>query len=442
VRQLPIVAIVGRPNVGKSSLFNRLVRKRTAIVEELPGVTRDRIYADVEWQGKIFTLVDTGGLEFLNTTELLDEVRLQVERAIEQADLILFVVDGRRGITALDDEVAQALRRFNRKMLLVVNKIDNPEQLDDVYEFYNFGFGEPMAVSAEHGKGTGDLLDLVVETIDAPNRDEIATEAIKVAIVGKPNVGKSSLVNKLLGEDRVIVADMPGTTRDAIDIYWRHDDQGYILIDTAGMRRKAKVKENVEYYSVKRGLDAVDRSDVSILVVDAEELITEQDKKIAGYIHEAGKASIVLVNKWDLPEKETNTMQEYTESILEQLAFMSYVPVVFASAKTGQRLAKLPEKIKEVESNWRKRVPTGVLNRIISDAMAIHTPRAEKGRKLRVYYVTQTSAAPPTFVFFVNDSKLLHYSYERYLENIIRETFDFEGTPIRLVFKNKRGEDE
>ena len=434
----PIVAIVGRPNVGKSMLFNKLTGRRMAIVEDTPGVTRDRIYGDCEWCGRSFLLVDTGGIEPGTDNDMLKFMRRQAEIAIQTANVIVMVVDVTVGLTAADAEVATMLKRSKKPVVLAVNKCDqtggvNPE----AYEFYGLGLGEPIEVSAIHGHGTGDLLDACIEKIDWENRTEYPEEYTKVAVIGKPNVGKSSLINYLAGEERVIVSDIAGTTRDATDTVIENEYGKYIFIDTAGIRRKAKVEDAIERYSVLRSYMAVDRCDVAIILIDAVEGFSEQDSKIAGYAHEQGKACIVCVNKWDAVEKDDRTMKEYTDKLKVDFSFMSYVPFLFISAKTGQRVDKMFPLINTVAANARLRIPTGRLNDLLSYATARVQPPSDKGKRLKIYYMTQASTQPPTFVCFCNSAELFHFSYQRYLENQIRETYDLTGTPIRMMIRER-----
>ncbi len=438
----PIVAVVGRPNVGKSTLFNKITGKRISIVEDTPGITRDRIYADAEWCGHNFTLIDTGGIEPAGTDVILSQMREQANMAIDMADVILFMVNVKDGMTSTDKEVAAMLQKCGRPVLLVCNKVDNPGNPPmELYEFYNLGIGDPYPVSSIHGLGVGDLLDEVVAKFPEDTNDAEEEDVIHVAIVGKPNAGKSSLVNRILGENRVIVSDIAGTTRDAIDSNYEKDGQKYVLIDTAGMRKRGKINENVERYSVVRALSAVDRADVCLIMIDAEEGITEQDSKIAGYVHEQGKASIVVVNKWDLVDKETNTMKNFQLRVKEGLNFMMYAPSVYISAKTGQRVDTLFDMIKDVLAENTKRVSTGVLNDVINEAIAMVQPPSDKGKRLKIYYATQASIKPPTFVLFVNNAELAHYSYVRYLENQLRAKFGFEGTPVKFIIREKNRKD-
>ena len=436
----PIFAIVGRPNVGKSTLFNKIIGQRISIVEDTPGVTRDRIFADGEWSGKKFTLIDTSGIEPKNDSEILTEMRNQANLAIEMADVVIFMVDIKDGLTAADADVAAMLQKSKKPVVLVCNKSDSPGDVPmEYYEFFNLGLDEPVAVSSIHGLGVGDLLDKVYSYVDFSKTDEIEEDIIKVAVIGKPNVGKSSLINTILGEKRVIVSNVAGTTRDAIDTYYERDGQKYLFVDTAGMRKKGKIEENIERYSVIRSLAAIDRCDVVLVVIDATEGVTEQDSKIAGYAHNAGKASIVVVNKWDLVEKETNTMKNFKNDVLNGLPFMQYAPSEFVSAKTGLRLNKLFELIKFVNAQNAVRIPTGVLNDVLNDATSMVQPPSDKGRRLKIYYITQASTRPPTFILFVNDKELAHFSYVRYIENKIREAFNLNGTPVKFIIR-ERGE--
>ena len=436
----PIIAVVGRPNVGKSTLFNKLSGQRLAIVEDTPGVTRDRIYAPCEWLGKEVMLVDTGGIEPYSNDVILSQMRRQAQLAIESADVTILVTDLRSGVTATDQEVANMLLKSGKPVVLCVNKCDQIGDLPaDFYEFYNLGLGDPIPVSAVHGHGTGDLLDAAFSHIDFDQTEEYDEEVIKVAIIGKPNVGKSSLVNRMAGEERVIVSDIAGTTRDATDSYLENEHGRFVLIDTAGIRRKAKVEEAIERYSVLRSYMAVDRADVCLIVIDATEGFTEQDSKVAGYAHEQGKASIVVVNKWDAVEKTDKTMDEYRKKLEEDFSFMSYVPFLFISAKTGQRVDKLYDLIRQVNEQNCRRITTGMLNDMLGYATARVQPPSDKGKRLKIYYMTQSATQPPTFVAFCNRSELFHFSYQRYLENQIRETFGLNGTPIRMVVR-ERGE--
>lgn len=438
----PIVAIVGRPNVGKSTLFNYIGKNRLSIVEDMPGVTRDRIYMDAEWLGREFTMIDTGGIEFETNDKILTAMRNQAKLAIDEADVIMFIVDGKTGMTSADNEVAIILRNTRKPVLLVVNKVDNMKNEADIYEFYNLGLGDPIAISATNALNIGDMLDRLVENMPQEHTEQEDNDQIKVAVIGRPNVGKSSLVNSIIGEERVIVSDIPGTTRDAIDTHFTKDGQAYVLIDTAGMRRKAKIDMPVERYSVIRSLRAVDRCDVVLMVINAEEGVTEQDKKIAGYAHEAGKASVIVVNKWDLIEKDGKTSLKFTETIREELGFMQYSPVLFTSALTKQRVHRVTELIKYVAEQHSMRVATSVLNQVVEDATAINPPPSERGRRLKIYFTTQPDVKPPTFIFFVNDPEIMHFSYLRFLENRLREAFGFEGTPLKLVVRGRKEKDE
>ncbi len=433
----PVVAIVGRPNVGKSTLFNKMAGKRISIVEDHPGVTRDRIYTEVEWQGNIFTLIDTGGIEILSEDVMMRQMKVQAEVAIETAEVIVFLVDGQEGITTSDQEVANLLRRAKKKIILAVNKIDAPKFKDNVFEFYNLGLGEPMGISSGQALGLGDLLEEIVKNFPAEG-DEVYDEyTVKVAVVGKPNVGKSSLVNKILGEERVIVSDIPGTTRDAIDTPFTIEDNKYVFIDTAGMRKRGKVFENIERYSVVRSLTAIERADVCLMVIDAKEGVSEQDSKIAGYVHDQGKAVVIVVNKWDAVDKDDRTIDRFKADIKNELSFMDYAPMIFISALTGQRVHKVLELINHVSNQHAMRISTGILNDVINEAILMNQPAISGGRRLKVYYGTQVSVKPPTFALFVNEPSLIHFSYQRYLENQIRKAFSFEGTPIRFLLRKR-----
>ena len=437
----PLVAIVGRPNVGKSMLFNKLTGRRTAIVEDTPGVTRDRIYGDCDWNGREFELVDTGGIEPKTNSEMLRFMRRQAEIAIETADVIVMVCDIKTGPTAADSEIAAMLQRSKKPVILAVNKCDSTGPVNpDVFEFYSLGLGDPVPVSAFHGHGTGDLLDLCVEQFPPAVEEDEDEDVIRVAIVGKPNVGKSSLLNFILGEQRVIVSDVAGTTRDAIDSYYENDQGKYIFIDTAGMRKRARVEDSVEKFSNMRSIDAISRADVCLIMIDAGEGVTEQDTKIAGLVHQAGKAAIIVVNKWDAVKKDSKTMENYEKSVREGLSYMTYAPVLFISALTGLRVEKIFETVNAVAANNALRISTGALNSILADATARVQPPTDKGRRLKVYYITQSGVKPPTFVLFCNSAKLFHFSYQRYLENQLRAVFGFEGTPIKLIIRQK-GED-
>ncbi len=433
----PIVAIVGRPNVGKSTLFNQLAGKRISIVEDTPGVTRDRIYADSEWLNTHFTMIDTGGIEPGSQDELLQQMKYQAEIAIETADVILFIADAKEGITSTDRDVADLLRKSEKPIVLAVNKIDTQEEEANLYEFYNLAIGDPMSISASHKRGIGDMLDEIVKHFPTGGQVEDDDDVIHVAVVGKPNVGKSSLVNRLLGQERVIVSDIPGTTRDAIDTPIEIDGQKYVFIDTAGIRRKSRIDDTLERYSVIRALSAIRRCDVALIVIDSSMEVTEQDTKIAGLVHEEGKGSILVMNKWDTIEKQTNTMNQYRQRLMNDLSFMTYAPSVFISAKTGQRVERITELINYVYQQCTFRISTGVLNDCLADAIAVNEPPSDKGRRLKILYGTQVSVKPPTFVLFVNDPNLMHYSYKRYLENYFRKTFGLEGTPLHIILREK-----
>ena len=438
----PLVAIVGRPNVGKSMLFNKLVGRRLSIVEDTPGVTRDRLYAECEWRGRKFDIVDTGGIEPGTTTEILSFMRKQAEIAISHADVIVFLCDIKTGLTASDQDVANMLLRARKPVVLAVNKMDHVGMTNpDIFEFYNLGLGNPIAVSAVHGHGTGDLLDACFDYFPPEEEEEEEDDVIKVAVIGKPNVGKSSLINKILGEERVIVSDMAGTTRDAVDSYFENQDGKFLLIDTAGMRKRSKVNDQIEKFSVLRAAMAIERSDVCLIMIDAQEGVTEQDTKVAGMAHESGKACIIVVNKWDAVEKDDKTMDKMRNDIRRDLAYMTYAPIVFISALTGQRVPRLFQLIKYVDDQAATRITTGMLNSLLADATARVQPPTDKGRRLKIYYMTQAGTRPPHFVCFCNDAKLFHFSYQRYLENQIRATFGLEGTPIRLTIR-QRGDKE
>ena len=437
----PTVAIVGRPNVGKSTFFNYIVGKRISIVEDTPGVTRDRIYADANWRGMDFTLIDTGGIEPESEDIIISQMRTQADMAISIADVILFITDFKQGVTEADKEIALMLRKSKKPIVLACNKADNFGKIsDDIYEFYNLGLGDPYPVSAVNAIGIGDVLDAIYEELPKNDNNEDDSTIIKVAIIGKPNVGKSSLVNKILGENRVIVSNIAGTTRDAIDSEFENEFGKYVFIDTAGIRRKSKVTENLEKYSVMRTLLAVERADVCLLMIDANEGVTEQDAKIAGEAHEAGKGIIIVVNKWDEYEKDTNTSEQYKKDIYNKLSYLSYAPIIFISAKTGQRVNKLYELINTVADQNSMRVSTSVLNQVLNEAIAIVQPPTDKGKRLKIFYMTQASTKPPTFVVFVNDKQLFHFSYERYLVNQLRKEFVLTGTPIRIIVREKRDE--
>ena len=436
----PLIAIVGRPNVGKSHLFNKLAGRRISIVEDTPGVTRDRLYADAEWRGRTFTMVDTGGIEPSTDDEMLLFMREQARIAIDTADVIVLVTDIRTGVTAADMDVANMLLKAKKNVVLAVNKMDSTGPVDaDFYEFYNLGLGEPIAVSAVHGHGTGDLLDACFAFFPPEEEEEEDDDLVKVAVVGRPNVGKSSLVNRILREERVIVSDVAGTTRDAVDSFFENDSGRYLFIDTAGLRKKSRVEDRVEKFSAMRSRDAIERADVCLVLLDAREGVTEQDTKVAGMVHESGKACILVVNKWDLVEKETKTMDRQREEIRKALVFMPYAPIVFISALTGQRVPRLFELINYVHEQSAMRIATGMLNSLLGDATARVQPPTDKGRRLKLYYMTQTGVKPPTFIIFCNDRELFHFSYQRYIENQLRSTFGLEGTPIRLIIR-QRGE--
>ena len=440
----PLVAIIGRPNVGKSMLFNKLTGQRTSIVEDTPGVTRDRIYGDCEWCGRTFSLVDTGGIEPGTDSDMLKFMRRQAEIGIKLADAIIMVTDVRSGVTAADEDVATMLRKSGKPVALAVNKCDSVGLVNpDVYEFYSLGIGDLFETSAVHGHGTGDLLDWVLENIPDDADEEEDGDIIKVAIVGKPNVGKSSLLNRILGEERVIVSNIAGTTRDAIDSYFENETGKYCFIDTAGMRRKSKVDDAIEKYSNMRSINAIERADVCLILIDANDGVTEQDTKIAGLVHEAGKAAVIVVNKWDaVADKETNTMRDMENDVRQGLSYMLYAPVVFLSALTGQRVDRLFQVIQDVHEQNTKRITTGALNSVLADATARVQPPTDKGRRLKIYYMTQASTKPPHFVIFCNDARLFHFSYQRYLENQIREVFGLQGTPVRITIRQKGDKEE
>lgn len=432
----PQVAIVGRPNVGKSTIFNRIAGERISIVDDRPGVTRDRIYSSAEWLHHEFNIIDTGGID-IGDEPFMEQIRQQAEIAIQEADVIIFMTNGREGITAADEEVAKILFKAKKPVVLAVNKIDNPEMRDLIYDFYSLGFGEPFPISGSHGLGLGDLLDEVAKHFPDKKDNDYEDDVIKFSLIGRPNVGKSSLVNAILGEERVIVSDIPGTTRDAVDSLLTVNGQKFVIIDTAGMRKKGKVYENTEKYSVLRALKAIERSDVVLVVLNGEEGIVEQDKKIAGYAHDAGRAIVIVVNKWDAVEKDDKTMAKFEKNIREHFQFLDYAPVVFLSAKTKQRLHTLIPMIEMASENHARRVETSVLNDVIMDAVAMNPPPADKGRRLKIFYATQVAVKPPTFVVFVNDPELMHFSYERFLINRIRDAFGFEGTPIKLYVRER-----
>jgi len=433
----PTLAIVGRPNVGKSTIFNRIAGERISIVEDIPGVTRDRIYATSEWLGHEFSLIDTGGID-MGDEPFMTQIKEQAEIAIEEADVIILLVSGREGVTDADEYVARILYKSKKPVILAVNKVDNPEMRAEIYEFYSLGLGEPIPVSGSHGLGLGDVLDEAIKHFPE-NDEEENPDLIKFSLIGRPNVGKSSLINAILGEDRVIVSDIAGTTRDAIDTYFTSPDgQEFQMIDTAGMRKRGKVYESTEKYSVMRAMRAIDRSDVVLMVINADEGIREYDKRIAGFAHEAGRGMIIVVNKWDLVEKDTHTMKKFEEEIREEFAYLDYAPIIFVSAKTKQRLQKLPEMIEEVSSSQNLRIPTSVLNDVIMDAVAINPTPTDKGKRLKIFYTNQVSVKPPTFVVFVNEEELMHFSYKRFLENQIRKAFTFEGTPIHIIPRRRK----
>ncbi|WP_017381826.1 ribosome biogenesis GTPase Der [Paenisporosarcina sp. TG-14] len=430
----PVVAIVGRPNVGKSTIFNRIVGERVSIVEDIPGVTRDRIYSAADWLTHEFNIIDTGGID-IGDEPYLDQIRAQAEIAIQESDVIIFLTNGREGVTSADEQVAKMLYKTKKPVVLAINKIDNPDMRPMIYDFYSLGFGEPFPISGSHGLGLGDLLDAVAKSFPEEDEEEYPENVIKFSLIGRPNVGKSSLVNSFLGDDRVIVSDVAGTTRDAIDTQYEYEDQPYVIIDTAGMRKKGKVYESTEKYSVLRALKAIERSDVVLVVLNGEEGIQEQDKKIAGYAHEAGKAIVIVVNKWDKVVKDEKTMNKTTKLIRDHFLFLDYAPIIFVSAVTKQRVHSVLPVINRVSENHAMRVTSSILNEVIEDAVARNPAPSDKGRRLRIYYATQVAIKPPTFVVFVNEPEIMHFSYERFLENRIREAFDFEGTPIRLIIR-------
>ncbi|MGL1853322.1 ribosome biogenesis GTPase Der [Enterococcus faecalis] len=433
----PTIAIVGRPNVGKSTIFNRIAGERISIVEDTPGVTRDRIYTTGEWLGREFSIIDTGGID-LGDEPFMDQIKHQAEIAIDEADVIIFVASGREGITDADELVAKILYRSNKPVILAVNKVDNPEMRNDIYEFYALGLGDPFPVSGSHGLGIGDVLDEAVKHF--PNTSEEEDEdTIKFSLIGRPNVGKSSLINAILGEDRVIVSDIEGTTRDAIDTYFESEEgQKFLMIDTAGMRKRGKVYESTEKYSVMRAMRAIERSDIVLMVLNAEEGIREQDKRVAGYAHEAGRGIIIVVNKWDTVKKDTNTMRDFEAEIRDEFQYLDYAPIIFVSALTKQRLNKLPELIETVNMNQNLRIPSALLNDVVMDAVAINPTPTDKGKRLKIFYATQVAVKPPTFVIFVNEEELMHFSYARFLENQIRKAFTFEGTPIKIIPRRRK----
>jgi GTP-binding protein len=437
----PIVAIVGRPNVGKSTIFNRIVGERMAIVEDKPGITRDRLYGTGEWNDTPFSIIDTGGIEVYGEDEIVKSIKVQAELAIEEADVIVFMVDVKSGLTPADAEVGEMLFRSNKPVILAVNKVDNQDRMDDTYEFYSLGFGTPVAISGSHGLGIGDLLDEIVAKLPTLEEDDFPEDTVRVALIGRPNVGKSSLVNALLGEERVIVSDVAGTTRDAIDTPFEMDGQSFVLIDTAGMRKRGKVYETTEKYSVMRAMKAIERADVVLVVINGEEGIIEQDKHVAGYAHDLGKAAIFVVNKWDVVEKDDKTLHQFSQKIRDHFLFMSYAPILFVSALTKQRVHKILPLVTNVAEQHALRVQTHVLNDVVTDAVAINAPPTDKGRRLKINYATQVAVKPPTFIVFVNDPELMHFSYERYLDNKIRAAFGFEGTPVRIFTRRKSEKD-
>lgn len=438
----PIVAIVGKPNVGKSTFFNYVVGQRISIVEDTPGVTRDRVYGETKWRDREFTLVDTAGIEEETNDIIINQMRKQAEIAINIADVIIFLTDIKQGVTAADKDIALLLKKSKKKIVLVCNKADNfGKESDDIYEFYNLGIGEPMPISAANAKGIGDVLDKIYENLPEKNSNEDDSEIIKVAVIGKPNVGKSSLINRILGEERLIVSNIAGTTRDAIDSYFENEFGKYKFIDTAGVRRKSKIKESIEKFSIMRTLLAIERSDVCLMMIDANEGVTDQDAKIAGEAHEAGKGIILVVNKWDEIEKDNNTTEKLKKEIYNRLSYLTYAPIIFISAKTGQRVNKLYELINNVASQNAMRVPTSVLNQVLNEAIALVQPPTDKGKRLKIFYMTQPSTKPPTFVVFVNDKELFHFSYQRYLINQLRKEFGMQGTPIRLITREKLDKD-
>jgi len=432
------VAIVGRPNVGKSTLFNRLVGGRRAIVEGEPNVTRDRIYGETEWLGKKFNVIDTGGIVMHENDKIKNQIKYQAELAMEEADLILFVVDSRTGMTGVDQDIAQLLYRTNKEVILVVNKVEDFSNQEEIgWEFYSLGFGDPILISAEHGKNTGELLDQVADKLPETEAEDSDNDKINIAVIGKPNVGKSSLINHLIGKDRVIVSDMPGTTRDAVDTLIEWNNIRFNFIDTAGLRRKSKVKEDVEYYSNLRALRSVDRADAVLMMIDAQEGVTDQDKKIAGYAHDEGKAMVIAINKWDLMEKDSRTIDRYTDEVYYQLKFLNYVPVTYISALTGERIDELLSLLEFVVDQSNLRIKTGILNEVISEAVQLREPPSRKSKRLKIYYGSQVGVKPPTFVFFVNDPNLMHFAYQRYLENVLREAFGYVGNPMNFKLKQR-----
>ncbi|TAK30292.1 MAG: ribosome biogenesis GTPase Der [Chloroflexota bacterium] len=437
----PLVAIVGRPNVGKSTLFNRLVGQQIAVVEDLAGTTRDRLYSDCEWAGRSFVLIDTGGLVPRATSDITHMVHEQVRMAMDEADVLIFLVDAKDGATAMDHEIAELVRRSGKPLVLAANKAESPKRRDEIYQFYELGVGEPLAIGAKQGIGTGDLLDMVVSYLPPTAELPEPPVSTKLAIVGRPNVGKSSLLNAVLGQERVIVSEVPGTTRDAVDTYVELEGERFLAIDTAGIRRKGRIEQGVERYSVLRAMRAIDRCDVAVLVLDATELVAAQDLHVAGYVTEAYKGVLIVVNKWDLVEKESQTQSEFTKIIQHEFKFMPWAPILFVSAKLGRHTDEILPAVKRIAKERMDRVPTGLLNRAMEEAVTAHNPPAVRGKRLKILYVTQADVNPPTFVFFVNDAQLMHFSYQRYIENRLRDAFGFFGTPIKLVFRN-RGESE
>ena len=439
----PIVAIVGRPNVGKSTLFNQIGKRRVSIVDDMPGVTRDRIYMDAEWLNHTFTMIDTGGIEFEDDDHILKSMRQQALVAMEEADVIVFVVDGRAGLTTADEEVGRMLRNTKKPVILAVNKIDSPQLEAGVYEFYSLGLGEPMGIAASNSLGLGDLLDAVVAAFPENDGEDKEEDEISIAVIGRPNVGKSSIVNALIGENRVIVSNVPGTTRDAIDTHFVSDNIKFMLIDTAGMRRKGKSDEAIERYSGMRSLRAVDRADVVLMVINAEEGITEQDKKIAGYAHESGKGVIIVGNEWDVfPDKDDKSTLRFTEDLRDEIGFLQYAPVLYTSALTGQRIHRITELVKYVADQQSMRIQTSVLNELIRDAVSVNPPPSHRGKQLKIFFMTQADIQPPKFIIFVNDPELMHFSYLRFLENRLRESFGFEGTPLKLIVRGRKEEED
>ena len=439
----PIVAIVGRPNVGKSTLFILFCKRRVSIVDDMPGGTRDRIYMDAEWLNHTFTMIDTGGIEFEDDDHILKSMRQQALVAMEEADVIVFVVDGRAGLTTADEEVGRMLRNTKKPVILAVNKIDSPQLEAGVYEFYSLGLGEPMGIAASNSLGLGDLLDAVVAAFPENDGEDKEEDEISIAVIGRPNVGKSSIVNALIGENRVIVSNVPGTTRDAIDTHFVSDNIKFMLIDTAGMRRKGKIDEAIERYSVMRSLRAVDRADVVLMVINAEEGITEQDKKIAGYAHESGKGVIIVVNKWDVfPDKDDKSTLRFTEDLRDEIGFLQYAPALYTSALTGQRIHRITELVKYVADQQSMRIQTSVLNELIRDAVSVNPPPSHRGKQLKIFFMTQADIQPPKFIIFVNDPELMHFSYLRFLENRLRESFGFEGTPLKLIVRGRKEEED